>query len=169
MAFPSRFKINPATLPGRVRPDGPTVPAPPKNPPAPAPAINSTPGSATLWIAVNLTVPRIYTRLTAMQQTTFVLESPWYVVEGESYAFTLTYEGATSVTSPSAAAYKDESAVTNTIFPTNLPSASGNVVTLSPATGFTGGERYVVAVTATVDGATVIKKIVFVVSTPGQE
>ena len=92
------------------------------------------------------------------QYDTWVVESPVDAIEGESLTFTITYEGATTVSSPTAAAYRNKTTVTSTVFPTNTPTASGNVVTLSPATGLLHGQ-YVIAVTATVDGNTEVRKV----------
>lgn len=153
----------------RPRPPGsgsPTVPPPSgRNGSVPPPA---TPGAATVW-PIAITVNRPTLRLTAMRRDPWVLESPYYATAGESLPFTFTYEGASSVTDPVAAAYKDETTVTSTVFPTNSPSVSANVVTLSTATGLVGGERYVIAVTAVVDGATLIRKLLLIVAGAGAE
>ena len=88
---------------------------------------------------------------------TWLIESPIDAIEGESLTFTITYEGATTCSSPTALAYRNKTSVTATVFPTNTPTASGNVVTLSPLTGMLHG-NYVVAVTATVDGNVQVRK-----------
>ena len=87
----------------------------------------------------------------------WVIESPIDAVEGESLTFTITYEGATTASSPTAVAYRNKTSDTSIVFPTNTPTGSGNVVTLSPLTGLVHG-KYVVAVTATVDSQTQVRK-----------
>lgn len=80
------------------------------------------------------------------------------VVEGESITFSITYSGATAVSSVSAKVYRRTTDVTSSVMPSGSTSASGNVATLKPVTAMVGGNDYVVAVTATVDGNTRIKK-----------
>lgn len=105
--------------------------------------------------------------VTFLEDKTFAVESPVYVVEGESLTFSCTAWGA--VSSPSAVAYRKKTTVTSTVFPTNSPSASGSVVTLSPATGFVGGANYIIAVTFTLSGDTFVRKIELVASKDEQE
>lgn len=112
------------------------------------------------WAGRNMTVTGPFLRLTAMKSDPYLLESPYPTVAGESLPLTVTYDQATSVSSPSVTAYKNRADVTNTLFPTNTPTASGNVVTLSTLTGMVGGNTYVIAISATVDGATIIRKLV---------
>jgi len=95
--------------------------------------------------------------ITFLEDEVWAVESPVDVVEGESVTFACTYWDTPS--SPSAKAYRRNLTVTTTVFPTNSPTASGSVVTLSPATGLVGGGRYVIAVTATVDSDTRVRKI----------
>ena len=87
----------------------------------------------------------------------YAIESPIKIIEGAQIIFTGTYWGA--VSSPSAVAYRNKQVATPTVFPTNSPTASGSVVTLSVATGFIGGARYEIAVSATVAGDKHVKKI----------
>lgn len=140
----------------------PRVFGPPKpivNPPSvPPPASNYQ--RAGTWVGLNLTVTGPFLRLTAMKTDPYLQESPYPTVAGENLMLTVTYDQATTVASPSVAAYKNRATVTSTLFPTNSPTASGNVVTLSPLTGMVGGNTYVIAITATVDGAIVIRKLV---------
>jgi len=151
---------------GKPGSGNPTIPLPGGR--NPSPQLPTTPGSATIWPNA-LTVERIPLRLTAMRNFPYVLESPYYLIEGSSITWSITFDGATTVATPVATAYKDETAVTSTIFPTNTPTASGNVVTLSAATGFLGGERYVIVLSAVVDGATLLVKLLVIVASPGQE
>ena len=99
--------------------------------------------------------------VTFTQDRDWAIESPVHVVEGSTITFACTYWGA--VTSPSAVAYRNNTPVTTVVFPTNTPSSSGSVTTLSPATGFVGDAKYVVAVTGTVGGDVPVKKIEVVV------
>ena len=57
-----------------------------------------------------------------------------------------------SPTSPSVAAFDEESGadVTSTVFPTNTPSASGDIITLSPLRALTKGRVYRIEVAFTV-------------------
>lgn len=88
----------------------------------------------------------------------WAIESPWGSAAGESLTFTLTYLGASSVSSVTATVYQNKTDVTSTVMPAGSTSASGNVATLKPLTAMTGGKKYVVSVSATVDGNTVVKK-----------
>ena len=123
---------------------------------------------------IALTAPDRAVNLTSLggsnsMNTTWIMESPLAMVEGESITYTVTYLGAASVSSPTTKAYKDGTDVTTTVFPTNAPSASGNVVTLSPVTGLVGGQTYIVALTATVDARTEIRKLkILAVSDEGE-
>lgn len=90
------------------------------------------------------------------------------MVEGSTITYSVTFEGATSVSTVSAEVFvngnpSDQAA---TIFPSGSTSASGNVATLKPfvATAAVGGKKCTVAVTATVDGNTErVKFEIFVV------
>jgi hypothetical protein len=76
------------------------------------------------------------------------------------------FQGVTTVTSPSAKVYKNGTEVTSTIMPAGSATASGNTATLKPVTALTGGEYYVVAVTATCDGDTRVVKFVIFAADP---
>ena len=112
-----------------------------------------------LWTQT-FTVPRPVLEFNVMRNDTHVNESPRYTVAGESLTMLWVFEGATSVSSPVVTGYKDGTAVTSTLFPTNTPTASGNAVTFSPLTGMVGGDTYVVVLSATVDGSTRLIKLV---------
>ena len=100
--------------------------------------------------------------LTFTQPKIYAVQSPVKIVEGSTITFACGYWGTAST--PSAAAYRKGKTVTTTVFPTNTPSASGAVVTLSPATGFSGGADYIIVVTATVSGDVWKKKIKLIVA-----
>ena len=116
-------------------------------------------GAAAIWTQT-YTVPRPVLEFNVMRNDTHVNESPRYTVAGESLTMLWVFEGATSVSSPVVTGYKDGTAVTSTLFPTNTPTASGNAVTFSPLTGMVGGDTYVVVLSATVDGSTRLIKLV---------
>jgi len=100
--------------------------------------------------------------LNFVEDRPFAIESPVDVVEGSSITFACTGWGA--VSSPSAVAYRKKTTVTSTVFPTNSPSASGSVITLSPATGLVGGANYIIAVTFTLLGDVFVRKIELICS-----
>ena len=88
-------------------------------------------------------------------------EDPLEMIEGEVVTFSVTFEGITACSSPTAKVYRNETDVTSTAMATGSHSASGNVVTLKPLTAGTsdGGEIYVVVVQATADGNTEKRKV----------
>ena len=92
-----------------------------------------------------------------IQDQVFAIESPLHAVEGSTLTLTCTYWGA--VTSPTAAVYRNGTAVTSTVMPSGSHTASGSVATLKPLTALVGGAKYVIAVTGTVSGDVWIKKI----------
>lgn len=91
-------------------------------------------------------------------QSAYALESPVVQGERETITYACTFLGAKSVSSPSAVAYRSRTSQTGTVFPAGSITASGNVVTLKPLKNLVGGIRYVIAVTATVDGNTLVRK-----------
>ena len=151
--FNSGFVPPPRLIPG----GGGGSPTPPSIP------RGSTGGAifGALWTQT-YTVSRPVLEMNVMRNDTHVNESPRYTVAGESIAMVWVFEGATTCSTPVVAAYKDGTAVTSTLFPTNTPSASGNTVTFSAMTGMVGGDRYVVTLTVVVDGSTWVKKLVVV-------
>ncbi len=117
-----------------------------------------------------LTAQRAVLELLAVREDVWLNESPVSVVAGDTRTYTVTFEGATSVSSPSAVAYQDGSLVTSTVFPSGSITASGATVTLKPFVAPTpGGETYVVDLTATVDGNTQVKKLKINVINPADE
>lgn len=80
-------------------------------------------------------------------------QSPINATEGENRRFTVTFLDATTMTFPAVKVYANRREVTSVVSPTNSPSASGNIVTLSPILNMVGGNRYVVAVSSIKDGA----------------
>lgn len=98
--------------------------------------------------------------ITFVNDEIWAVESPVEVVEGESVTYACTFWDTPSI--PSAVAYRRNQTVTTTVFPTNFPTASGYIVTLSPATGLVGGGRYVIVVSATVSGDVRKKQIMLI-------
>ena len=94
-----------------------------------------------------------------MSHEIFAVESPVSVISGETLTLSLTWLGATSVSAPGATVYHNGTDETSTIMPSGSHSASGNVQTLKPITAMVGGEDYVIAASATVDGNTEIRKV----------
>ena len=96
----------------------------------------------------------------------WVNESPIYLVEGAGPTYTITYVGATTVSSSGAtmAIYKNGSGsdLASTLLTGSL-SASGNVLTLKTLQSLVGGNKYVISVSASVDGVTEVRKIMLVV------
>ena len=82
------------------------------------------------------------------------------MVEGETITFAVEFKGAVSVSGPGATVYRSGTDVTSTVMPSGSHTASSNVVTLKPLTAQSGdgGQEYVVAVSATVDGNSEIRK-----------
>jgi len=118
----------------------------------------------------NLTAQRARLELLAVREDIWLNESPVSVVAGDTRTWTVTWEGAAAVSSPSAVAYQDAAPATSTVFPSGSITASGATVTLKPFVAPTpGGEVYVVAITATVDGNTQVKKLKINVANPADE
>ena len=100
--------------------------------------------------------------------SSWVRESPIDMVQGESRYFVLTIPGASSITGTPSLAIYNQGADTSA---TNLSSTSGttdgaSTVTTSTVQAVKGGEEYVLAITATVDGRTDVYLCKFIVSFP---
>lgn len=101
-----------------------------------------------------------------MTDTIWINESPVDLTEGDQPTYSITFDDATTVASGSLAIYKNGSgsdiSVTNSM--TNGSFAySGNVVTLPTLKNLVGGNRYVVAITITVDSVVEVRKLELVV------
>lgn len=94
----------------------------------------------------------------------WVDESPYSCTEGDVLPFSVTYEGASSVTSVGAtmAIYKNGtgSDLAGTMLSGSI-TASGNILSLKSITlvAGNGGNQYVVVVGASVDGVFLVRKI----------
>ena len=94
------------------------------------------------------------------------------VVEGETRTITVQYPWANaSPSSVSAKVYKEGSDITSTVMPSGSTAVSGKTATLKPLVVSSGdGEMmYIVAVTATVDGDVLVRKIRLYVDSPSSE
>lgn len=85
-------------------------------------------------------------------KSAFLVESPIYQGAGATVPYTVTFPWATTAASPVATVYMNEADVTSTVMPSGSATASGNTITLKPLTALTGGETYIVAIAATIDG-----------------
>jgi len=90
----------------------------------------------------------------------WVKNSPITMVEGETITFSVRWLGATSVSSTTATVYRRNSDYTSTAMPSGSTSESGSISTLKPlvAASGDGGTSYILAISATVDGNTEIRK-----------
>lgn len=79
----------------------------------------------------------------------FAIESPLTRIEGFSETFVLTMIGGGTISSATAACYRNKILVTSTVFPSGSITTSANVITLKPMTGTIGRATYTVVVTAT--------------------
>ena len=99
-----------------------------------------------------------------MSNRTRALESPITLVEGGKYTYSVTFQNAGTITSPTVAAFKDAgtSAYTSTVFPSGSASAEGNVITLPElnVVDGDGGTSYTIVVTAVHDGDTDVRKFI---------
>lgn len=105
-----------------------------------------------------------------MVEDIWVVEKDQVMVEGEAITFSVDFIGATTVTSPSSAVYKNGSDYSSTV-QSGSDSASGSVVTLKTITAQSGdgGAAYVVVVGALVDGNTEKRKFLIRIAAAGDE
>ena len=91
-----------------------------------------------------------------------LIESPIAMIEGEIITYSLTWQGASSLSSPTAVVYKDKTDISSTAMASGSHSVSGNVQTLKPLTAITtdGGKIYVVVIKCTVDGNNEARKLI---------
>lgn len=104
-----------------------------------------------------------------MSGAIWVNESPIALVEGEEPVFTVTIAGASTIASPSVKLYKGGQDVTSTNM-TGSASTNGTTnVTLPKIVSTKGGNTYIAAITATINGVVEIKKVKFYVQKPGDD
>lgn len=99
--------------------------------------------------------------VTMTEAQPYAKESPLTIVEGTTLTFAVAFWDTVTAASASANVYRtdDGSDVTSIIMPSGSVTISDNVVTLKPATAWSGGFRYVVKTTSTVNGDVWTKKI----------
>ena len=97
-----------------------------------------------------------------MTEEILVIESPTSMIEGETITYSVTWQGASSLTGPDAIVYKDGADITSTAMPSGSHNVSGNVQTLKPLVAGTadGRKKYVVIIECTVDGNTERRKLI---------
>lgn len=97
-----------------------------------------------------------------MTEEILVIESPINMIEGETITYSLTWQGASSLSSPNAFVYKDGADITSTAMPSGAHAVSGNVQTLKPleAGATDGRKKYVLIVECAVDGNTERRKLI---------
>jgi len=88
-----------------------------------------------------------------MSNASWVIETPVTMVEGEAKTFNITVPGATTIATPTCKTYNQETDTSSTNL-SGTAAASGNVITTQIVGTVKGGETYVLATTATVDGNT---------------
>jgi len=99
--------------------------------------------------------------MTSRQVSIWVDEQEVDMAEGEIITFAVIFQGAVVVSGPGATVYKNGEDVTSSVMPSGSHLVSGNVVTLKPINAIAGdgGQKYVVAIAATVDGNSEIRKV----------
>lgn len=117
---------------------------------------------------LDLTFPKKVLRGTFMRGDVWALESPYLCSEGETLPLSGIFEFAAAVSNPTTKCWKDGQDVSGTNL-SGADSASGSIVTMKSFTAMTGGERYVVELTATVDGSTQVRAMLFIVRAHGDE
>ena len=90
----------------------------------------------------------------------WLLESPMEIIAGESVTFSVEWLGATTLASPTAYVYFNNTDVTSSIMASGSHSVSGNIQTLKAITARTTeqGGSYVITIECTVDGNTERRK-----------
>jgi hypothetical protein len=85
--------------------------------------------------------------------------------------YSITWDGITALSSPTASVYKDGVDITDDVMPSGSNSVSGNVQTLKPIDFQSehGGSKYVVVFGAVADGNTEAGKFVIPVERPADE
>ena len=89
-----------------------------------------------------------------------ILGSPIWQFEGETVTYTVTVEGTSAPSSPSATVYKNGTDVTSTVMPSGSHTASGQVITMKPVTALVAGSDYSIMLQATVGGSTELRRMV---------
>ena len=100
-----------------------------------------------------------------------VKESPLTAIAGETLTYSLTWLGASNLSSPAAVVYYKNSPVTDTAMPSGSHSVSGNVQTLKPITFDNAwvNNFIVVNIQCVVDNNTEIRKLKIYIQKPSEE
>ena len=103
-----------------------------------------------------------------MENELWPAETP-VMTAGETLSFSCVFEG-TTVSSPTMKVYANKTDVTSTICPSGSMSVSGNIVTTKPIViPASPAPKYVVEITATVDGNTEIRPFMIYTRVNGEE
>lgn len=102
-----------------------------------------------------------------MSNDIWVVEREQTMIEGEAIGFSVNFMGATTVSDPGSAVYKNGTDISGTVM-SGSDSVSGSTVLLKTITAQVGdgGETYVVVVSATVDGNTEKRKFIIRIVDP---
>ena len=86
----------------------------------------------------------------------YVIEEPEPLIEGSKITYSIQWQGGSSLSSPSATVWMNDTEITSTAMPSGTHSVSGNVQTLKElvTTVGHGGNKYVVVIECVVDGNT---------------
>ena len=97
-----------------------------------------------------------------MTEEILIIESPRSMIESEVITYSVTWQGASSLSSPGAKVYANGANISSTAMSSGSDSVSGNVQTLKPLTAGTndGKKVYVVVISCTVDGNTESRKLI---------
>ncbi len=106
-----------------------------------------------------------------MTKITEIIESPISQIEGEVVIYSLTWQGASSLSNAGAKVFKDGTDITSTAMASGSHAVSGNVQTFKPLTagGNDGKKKYVVVPSCTVDGNTEKRKLIVTIVKESEE
>jgi len=106
------------------------------------------------------------------EKTVWLIDSPVSMVAGEQIAYSVDWQGATSVSAPQAVVYRNGADVTSEVMDAgDAHIITGSVLTLKKlrALDADGGARYVVLIGAMVDGNQERRKLLVQVAAPSAE
>jgi hypothetical protein len=108
--------------------------------------------------------------LVALRHQVMLSGSPVYISPTETFTFTIEWPWASTLTNYTATMYiKNGSDVSATYMTGGSHSAAGNVQTLKSITLVVGGVRYVVNVTATIDGGNTETRMFEIIARKAQD
>lgn len=99
-----------------------------------------------------------------------VIESPISMIEGEIITYSLTWQGASSLSVPAVEVFRDGTDITTTAMPSGAHSVSGNVQTFKPLKALSGDgkKKYSVVIECIVDGNTERRKLIVTIVKPSE-